>query len=146
MAVRRLWVLLLLVGVFSMHGVQYASAYPGASPAATITPHGTGGASAGGSSLGSAVVADDAHATGGTAELAAAETMSMPEGPRHSVANHVLSLCLAVLLAGLVLLAAAFASRRVPAALTIDPDPRRLLSVHRLSRPPDLSSLCLLRI
>ena len=131
-----------------MHGVQYASADPGESPAAAITQHGTGGASAGGSSLGSAPVADDAHATGGTAELATAETRSMPEDPSHGVANHFLSLCLAVLLAGLVLLAAAFAFRRVPAALIAghDPRPRRLSAAFRLSRPPDLSALCLLRI
>lgn len=148
MASRRLWVLLLLAGVVSMHGVQVIFADPGGAPAAAATiEHGTGGGLAG-SLLPSASVADDAHMAGGTAELTAADAKSMPEGSGHGVASHVLSLCLAVILAGLALLAAASAVRRAPPAFLayLDLRPRRLAAHFRLPRPPDLSALCLLRI
>ena len=150
MRARRLWVLLLLAAVFSMHGTQYISAELGAGRSATATTeHGMGASSAGVSIADSGTAADDLRLAAATAQLAAVAGNPTPvDAPDHGGAGHFWSLCLAVLLAGLLVLGAAVVTRRVTAAVlrTRERDPRLAMRWLRPPRPPELSSLCLLRI
>lgn len=148
MSARRLWILLLLAAVFSMHGAQYVAADPAAGQGAMVSAQ--HGISAGGTGV---TISDSARggvelppATSGTAPTAAG--VSMPTVPAHDVAAHMFSLCVAVLLAGLVLLGAMTLVRRVTGYVGWDGGVRRRLRMgwFRLPRPPDLASLCLLRI
>lgn len=145
MPTRRLWVLLLLAAIFSMHGAQYVAADAGLRHAeVAVAQHGTGSLPAAGSLSGS--MAADERVQPADASLSA--TNMDGQSPSHDVAAHVRSLCLAILYAGLVLLAVAALLWRVTT-----PVPRGIaahLSLFtgwsRLPRPPDLSALCLLRI
>ena len=148
MPARRLWVLLLLAAVFSMHGAQYVAADPRAGQVAMVSAqHAMGGTDTGAPFIGSARAgAELPPAAVGTAPGAAGT--SVPSAPEHDVADHVLSLCVAVLLAGFVLLGAMAVVRRVTVEVAWDEGlrPRLPMGWFRLPRPPDLASLCLLRI
>jgi Family of unknown function (DUF6153) len=146
MPTRRLWVLVLLAAIFSMHGAQYIAADAGLRHAeVTVGQHGTGDPLAVGSLSGS-MAADD-HVQQADPSLSATAMAGQP-GPGHDVAAHVLSLCLAILYAGLVLLAAASLVGRVTAPVHSRGASHLSLFTgwSRLPRPPDLSALCLLRI
>ena len=146
MPTRRLWVLLLLAAIFSMHGAQYVVADAGVRHAAVaVAQHGSDDSLDVGSLSGSMVAGDQLQRSDpslGTKAMAGQPSQS------HGVAAHVWSLCLAILYAGLILLAAASLLARLAAPV------RRGLASHvslftgwsRLPRPPDLSALCLLRI
>ena len=146
MPTRRLWVLLLLAAIFSMHGAQYIAANAGLRHAeVAVAQHGTEDPRAAGSLSGS-MAADDPLKQAGPS--LGAKAMAGQPGPSHGVAAHVWSLCLGILYAVLVLLAAASLLGRVAASV-----PRGIASHlsmfrgwSRLPRPPDLSALCLLRI
>lgn len=150
MSARRLWILLLLAAVFSMHSTQYISSEPGAGRSTTATAeHGTGASSAGASIAGSGAAADDLRPAAATAQLAAVVGDPTPvDAPDHGGAGHFWSLCLAVLLAGILVLGGAVVTRRPAAAVlrTRERDPRLPMRWFRPPRQPELSSLCLLRI
>ena len=140
---RRLWILVLLAAVLSMHGLQYMSP-EGASEGRPTVGHALSATAAGPLVAGAAALGDDVAM--GTERVATAASRVMSgEVPDHLPA-HVWSLCLAVLLAGLALLAAA--SRRASPSAVHDLVRPVLVSVERSRalRPPDLASLCLLRI
>lgn len=150
MPVRRLWILLLLAGIFWMHGAQYVSTEPGLSPSAVaVADHGTSALS-GAASIHGLLLAVGALPPAVTANplLAVTGTPMPGDPPDHGVAGHAWSLCLAVLLAGLVALGGtAWARRVVPVVLRIDePGPRLPMGWFRPPRPHELSCLCLLRI
>ena len=146
MTMRRMCVLLLLAAIFSMHGAQYVAADAGLRHAeVAVAQHGTQDPLDAGSLSGS-MAADD-QLQQADPSLGATAMAGQP-GSSHGVAAHVWSLCLAILCAGLILLAAASLLGRVAA-----PVPRGIASHlslftgwSRLPRPPDLSALCLLRI
>ena len=146
MPTRRVWILLLLAAIFSMHGAQYVVAAAGIRHAeVAVAQHGTEDP-LDAVSLSRSMAADD-QLQQADPSLAATAMADQP-GPSHGVAAHVWSLCLAILYAGLILLAAAGLLGRVTA-----PVPRGIASHlslftgwSRLPRPPDLSALCLLRI
>ena len=138
----RLWTaLLVLVGVFVMHGAQCAAADGAAhsSPAthstvvAGIAPVGT-------------VLADSppaAHqATGSPAAVAA----DSPLSDSHQTAGHLWTVCLAVLAAALAVLLAVLLPHPVLTARLALTRARAQLRSLTPARPPDLSELCLLRI
>lgn len=145
----RLWILVLLAALFSMHGAQFVSAAPGAGHSATATAeHGTGASSAGASTADPGAAAGDLRTAAATVQLSAAGDPTPVDAPDRGGAGHFASLCLAVLLAGLVVLGVAVVARRVPATVlrTRERAPRLPIRWLRLPRPPELSSLCLLRI
>ena len=146
MPTRRLWVLLLLAAIFSMHGAQYIAADAGLRHAAVaVVQHGSEDPLDAVSLSGS--MAADEQLQQAAPSLAATAMADQP-GPGHGVAAHVWSLCLAILYGALILLAAGTLLRRVTAPVL------RGIASHlslftgwsRLPRPPDLSALCLLRI
>jgi hypothetical protein len=158
----RLWTaLLVLVGVFVVHGAQCAAAdgaghsSPAAHstvlaptgsllhdvPMAAIAVAGTGIAPVG------TALADSPPAThqavGSPATIAAADS---PTRDSHGTAGDLWTVCLAVLAAALaVLLAALLPHLRSVARLAL-PRVRARLRSPSPPRPPDLSALCLLRI
>lgn len=149
MPARRLWILLLLAAVFSMHGTQYISAEPGAGWSAPATAEHRMGASSGASVANLGTATDDLRPAASVVEPAPVAGNPTPIGaPDHGGAGHFWSLCLAVLLAGLAVLGAAVAARRVAAVVqhTKERGPRLTMRWLPLPRPPELSSLCLLRI
>ena len=146
MPTRRLCVLLLLAAIFSMHGAQYIAADAGLRHAvAAVAQHGAED-SLDAESLSGSMVTDE-QLQQADPPLRAAAMAGQPD-PRHGVAAHLWSLCLAIMYAGLILLAAASLIGRVAAPVL------RGVASHlslfkgwsRLPRPPDLSALCLLRI
>ena len=146
MPTRRLWVLLLLAAIFSMHGAQYIAANAGLRHAeVAVAQHGTEDPLDDGSLSGS-MAADD-QVQQADPSLAATAMAGQP-GPSHGAAAHVWSLCLAILYAGLILLAAAGLLGRVTAPVARGTASHLSLFTgwSRLPRPPDLSALCLLRI
>lgn len=146
MPTRRLWVLLLLAAIFSMHGAQYIAADAGVRhPAAAVAQHGTEGTLDDGSLSGS-MAADDQVQQADPSLSATA--MPGQTGPSHDVAAHVWSLCLAILYAGVVLLAVASLIGIVAAPVRrgVASQLSMFKGWSRLPRPPDLSALCLLRI
>lgn len=143
---RRLGVLVLLVAVLSMHGAQYVSAGVHAPPAATAG-HPFDVAVVAALPLAPVPLADDLEMTLVPELSAATSVVAARTMPGNSIPAHAWSLCLAVLLAGLVLLGAALGHHRTPGPA------RPSLSWLREAvpssvplRPPDLSVLCLLRI
>lgn len=141
---RRLWILVLLAAVLSMHGLQYMS--PAGTPEGRATVgHATIATAAGSLVAGAAALSDDV-ATGVERAGTIASRAISGEASTHGLPAHVWSLCLAVLLAGLTLLAAA--SRRADPSAVHEPVRRAFVPVDRsvALRPPDLASLCLLRI
>jgi hypothetical protein len=146
--IRRLWILLVLAAVFSMHGIGSVSAGPGSAPRPALTAQDGIGVSDGGST---SVQTSDAHRvqpTPASADNSMATGHEVPaDDPRHATAEHFLSVCLAVLLAGLTWLVAVAGVRRWVAAVRgMETRPRLDTGWFRPPRPPDLSSLCLLRI
>ena len=149
MAARRMCILLLLAAVFSMHSIASSSADPGAvqGPAATVD-HEMSPAPSGSQTL----------KTSGSSELASFESWANSSvavgdpaplnGPIHNVATHFVSVCLAVLLAGLGWLISRVQAPTVatPVMRFAAPRPRLDMGWFRPPRPPDLSALCLLRI
>ncbi|MGY1838668.1 MULTISPECIES: hypothetical protein [unclassified Modestobacter] len=148
----RLWtVLLVMAGVFAMHGLQCASAHDlghgtgvhaGAVPATGATgdghPVSTGGhAQAGHDPVGASMPA---------AGLTAPDVAGYESTPR-SPTGQLWTLCLAVLAVGTAALRVLLAHRLGSVAV---PVPARFLGRVRSwaapLRPPDLSALCLLRI
>ena len=149
MPTRRLWVLLLLAAIFSMHGAQYIAADAGLRHAeAAVAQHGAEDP-LDDESLSGSMVADE-QLQQADPPLGATAMAGQPgqSDSSHDVAAHLWSLCLAIMYAALVLLAAASLIGRVAAPV------RRGVASHlslftgwsRLPRPPDLSALCLLRI
>lgn len=143
---RRLWVLLLLAAIFSMHGAQYIAADAGLRHAeVAVAQHGVEDPLAAESPSGSMDAGGELQQV--TSSVEAGETAGQPS-PGHGVAAHLWSLCLGILYAGLVLLAAVSLIGIVAAPVL------RGVASHlslfggwaRLPRPPDLSALCLLRI
>jgi putative copper export protein len=135
--VRRTWIVVLLAAVFLMHGIPSMAAEQAAVPASHV---GTSTAEDGVDLLLVAAVSSADEGTGHDEEWADHGSTS------HSLASHAWNACLAVLLMGMALLAAA-AFRRLPS-----PRDRRVTSRVRGSvgwvrppRPPDLAALCLLR-
>ena len=149
MAARRMWILLLLAAVFSMHSIASSSADPGAVQGAAATAdHGMGSASSGSQTL----------KTSGSSELASSESWAdstvavgepvPPNVPAHDVSTHFVSVCLAVLLAGFGWLISRVRAPTVPTPVMrfAAPRPRLDMGWFRPPRPPDLAALCLLRI
>ncbi len=161
MTAARLWTaLLVLVGVFVMHGAQCTAAADDAghpSPAAhspVLAPTGTlmhGAAEAatvvaatGIAPIGT-VLADTAPAAHPASGSLAAGADSLPSDS-HGVAGHLWTVCLAVLAAALaVLLAVLLPHPGLLARLALSRVRARFKTLTP-ARPPDLSELCLLRI
>jgi hypothetical protein len=143
----RLWTaLLVLAGVFAVHGAQCTAADgghvathpPTASIVLTALAPGHAAEAAG-------VTAPTDPAPGAHIATTATAGDRRPDAP-HETADHLWTLCLAVLAAALAALLAALLPR--PARLT---GPALIHARARLRslappRPPDLSALCLLRI
>ena len=150
---QRGWVLLLLAAVFTMHGLQCAAADSGSGA------HGTIHAIAAAEpepvlhlvAPGAAMASADHLTASPLAAAVTAATVGIPLGGDHDStpqgAGHLWALCLAVLAAGLAVLLLALVRRSREMRL---PVPRRTSGSTwaRLSppRPPDLYSLCLMRI
>jgi hypothetical protein len=149
MSAQRVWALLLLASVFSMHGVQCVAA-------GVDSVHGmSGGAHASAELSAWEQVPDSAHAAeghlssgavAGPVVLAVAAGMSQEGLPLPGGAFG--AVCLAVLLTGVIALAAAALIGRAPASRirARAPSSLRHTGWSRIPRPPDLSTLCLLRI
>jgi hypothetical protein len=131
---RRGWVLLLLAAVFAMHGLHCAAAESSAPSGA----HGT-------------IHAVDHMTTPPLAAAVTAATAGVPLGVGHDStphgAGHLWALCLAVLAAGLAVLLLALVRRstaiRLPLLRRATGQAWEWLSPPQ---PPDLYSLCLMRI
>ena len=146
MPTRRLWVLVLLAAIFSMHGAQYVVADAGLRHAeVAVAQHGTEDSLDAGLLAGSMVAGDQLRQADPSPE---AKVMAGQPGPGHGVAAHVWSLCLAILYAGVVLLAVASLIGIVAAPVRrgVASQLSMFKGWSRLPRPPDLSALCLLRI
>ena len=134
----RLWVLLMPAAVFVMHGS------PSAGPPAASPPVGQRV----GADVGTTGPAHDVHGPLAVA-LGADEPAAPRDGtsaPGHDVSSHLWTACLAVLLAGVALVAAAVLRRRPVMAPTgaLARAPERGTR-WPLPRPPDLHVVCLLR-
>ena len=146
MSARRMWVLLLLAAVFSMHGVQCVAADVDAGHVMTGTAHALVAAPVQAPSVGVglAIASSVAH---GMAPGTAVVTASTGDGlPAHGAAFW--AVCLAIVLTGIVLLGVVALIRTPWARAVRARAPSRLWRAgwSRLPRPPDLSALCLLRI
>lgn len=150
MAGRRWAALLLLAAVFTMHGLQCTSvAVDGtahaAGPAHAAPLVRTGPAPAGDSTDPAVAAGPVDTMTPGPAALPAVVDGG-PDTSPHGTGDHLWTLCLAVLVAGLAVLLAVLALRRVSLA-------RHALRRPRIRGPgwvappraPDLFTLCLLR-
>lgn len=148
---RRGWALLLLAAVFTMHGLQCAAADSSAASSA----HGTGVHAASGAAPAPHQVDSSAatasHEGMSAPTLTAAAVAGSPLGAGHDSsphgAGHLWAVCLAVLAAGLAAMLVALVGRlpelRLPLLRPVTERPWGWLSPPR---PPDLHSLCLLRI
>lgn len=138
--VRRMWVVALLVAVFSMHGVPSVAA--AASPAfgAVATPHSVTAVARAPASSGMQSSAPEPVGTMASAQLQGHATPAHPS-------IHLWAACVAVLLAGMLLAGAAVLVRRLATRpeQRLAASPRWPSSWARPPRPPDLFSLCLLR-
>jgi len=157
----RLWTaLLVLVGVFVMHGAQCTAAADDAghpSPAAHSTVLAPTGTLMHGAAVAATVVAAtdiapivtvlaDTAPAAHPASGSPAAGVDSPPSDSHGVAGHLWTVCLAVLAAALaVLLAVLLPHPGLLARLALPRMRARLRSLSPL-RPPDLSELCLLRI
>ncbi|MGX5655170.1 DUF6153 family protein [Geodermatophilus nigrescens] len=138
---RLLWVLLVLGGVFLMHGVAFLIGQqhpPGGAPAAHAAP----GEARPVTALDPVTIPSMAGAPGTVVD----DALPGPgEAPDHDAAGHLWSLCLAVL--ATVLVCVVLGRDPAPTASRDGPQrPRGRLGGPALRRPPDLSVLCLLRI
>ncbi|MGY1834580.1 hypothetical protein ACI79P_05665 [Blastococcus sp. SYSU DS0510] len=163
MAARGWTALLLLAAVFAMHGLQCTTAgteHPaghGVAPVAAA-PAGllegglhTGPVSPGHEAHSSAHAGEHGSVQGAAAMVAAAPPVGLVAADHGSApagaGGHLWALCLAVLAAGLAVLLALL----LPRLLTLLPAAWARLRTHTSTglaplRPPDLHSLCLLRI
>ena len=142
---RRIWVVLLLAAVFSMHGLQCMAA-PEAGHASMGAAAGTSGTTAMGAAPGAETLVGHLVAAGRAAGAAALPTGNDLPG---SAAAGLWVVCLAVLFTGLGLVGAALMlllrSGLGPRSPTPHPQPVWRTGWARPPRPPDLFSLCLLR-
>ena len=147
---RKLWILLLLAGVLSMHGAQYVVTEPGVGGRASVrADHGIGHPSVASAAFSWDVSLSGPSVAARTEPVAAVAGIPTPgDAPDHGLADHAWSLCLAVLLAGLIALRATGRGRRLASLVRWAVDRGRGLPMgwFRPPRPPELSSLCLLRI
>lgn len=146
MPVQRTLVLVVLAALFTMHGLQSLGMPQAPTHAVGIAPQ---AATVEGETVTDSVGATWLQPVADSRPTLAATQDAMPgSGPGHGVAQHLWSLCLAVLLAGLSFLGALAAVRRLSATSGPAPGrrPRRVLACVGRLRPPDLASLCLLRI
>lgn len=154
MPVRRLWVLLVLAAVFSMHGLQCLAGNSAldhnAVPALAASSVGDASTTTHAAGVIAAAASPGTTAAHAALELAAAfspANLLVSHPPAHD--PHLLSaVCLAVLLTGLTILTAV-ALRRWVAVQFVRGSPsisRSLTGWPIQPRPPDLSALCLLRI
>jgi hypothetical protein len=154
----RLWtVLLVLAGVFAVHGLQCASSHAAGHAAgpAIGAPHAvafTAGIvdAPGGHLAVAGADAGTAHHPTAAPTPAGATAPASPTGhdsTSEQSAGHLWSLCLAVLVGGLAALLPLLASRpSAPAAPALRRALHRTRSWSAPLRPPDLAALCLLRI
>lgn len=149
MSARRMWALLLLAAVFSMHGVQCMAgdmdAGHGTAASAMTVVHGA--ASAEPVWPTSTIVGHQLSGVfPGGVSVAAMSGLQHDSPPMPGAAFG--AVCLAVVLTGVVLLGVAALVRRAPASIVRAraPSARWRTWWSRLPRPPDLSALCLLRI
>ena len=149
MSARRMWALLLLAAVFSMHGVQCMAADMdaghGTAASAMTVVHGA--ALAEPFWPASAVVGHQlSGVVPGGVSVAAMSGLPHENPPMPGAAFG--AVCLAVVLTGVVLLGVAALVRRAPVSIVRARAPSALWHTwwSRLPRPPDLSALCLLRI
>lgn len=144
MTARRLWVLLVLASVFSMHGVQCAVADLDAGhgmSASAQTPE-PPPAERPPVAMAMAVAAEVTPAMGpGVVHRATGDGL-----PSHDAS--LSAVCLAILLTGVALLGLVALIRQTwsTCVRARAPSPRRRAGWSQLVRPPDLSALCLLRI
>lgn len=147
---RKLWILLLLAGVLSMHGAQYVVTEPEVGGSASArADHEIGHPSAASDAFSSKSPLNGAPVAASTERVAAvAGIPTSGDAPDHGLAHHAWSLCLAVLLAGLIALRATGRGRRLTSSVRWAVDRGRGLPMgwFRPPRPPELASLCLLRI
>lgn len=148
MSARRMGVLLLLAAVFAMHGVQCM--------ATDVAGHGTTGSAHTPPALSAQVPDVDSALTAAPHLLPAAVSVQVatavvagisPDGfPPHGSA--LVAVCLAMVLTGVSALAAAALIGRASASSVRARAPSPVWHTwwSRISRPPDLSALCLLRI
>lgn len=144
MLARRMWVFALLAAVFCMHGVPSMGTAGGSTSSAhsatSVVPETAAPASAS---------AEVEHQT--ATSLAAATHLGSvgSSEPGHPTAAHLWATCLAVMLAGFVLLGAVVATllRGQNTGLPRAPAAHRWLSRARAgpARPPDFFALCVLR-
>ncbi|WP_147261954.1 DUF6153 family protein [Blastococcus sp. TF02A-26] len=149
---RRGWVLLLLAAVFAMHGLQCAAADSGTTTAAHGTVH-TSRADPDPAlhTAGLVMESADAMTAAAPAALAAGTAIGASLAAGHDSAphagGHLWAVCLAVLAAGLaamlLVLTRRIAEFRLPLTRRTPGGPWTWL---RPPRPPDLYSLCLMRI
>lgn len=145
MPARRWWIVVILAAVFTMHGVLLVPSSGGNDETGSAADQHAMAASDDSGPLAGLV---SAGGSGPSADIAAGSEKPMfTDDPGHGVGMHVWSLCLAIL-AGLALVGALVLTRRVAAALdgAVAPQPRGFGRWFRVPRPPDLASLCLLRI
>ena len=143
---RRLWILVILAGVVTLHGLQVISVDQGEPPGSISRSMDliSGLADGGGVT----------YAAPGSTEVqsVSASKASSPESDSplngHGVTQHAWTVCLAVLLAGTAVLGALPLGRKMAASIGSDRSVAPLWPVGacRLPRPPDLAELCLLRI
>ncbi|MCA0143817.1 DUF6153 family protein [Blastococcus sp. LR1] len=136
-----------MTAVFSMHGVGSVGADPNAATPVTVD-HGMGTPDGGATSVQTSAV-DDVQLKSSSVSSPVAASHEVPvDDPNHGAAEHFLAVCLAVLLAGLMWLIASVRPRRSVRAAVCGMGARSRLdmALFRPPRPPDLSSLCLLRI
>ena len=150
MPAQRVLVLLVLTALFTMHGIQsMGTGQPAGHATMGTVPQAMAAALDGDTLMGSAIGVTRLQPVAEPRPSLALTRNVMPgTAPGHGVAGHFWSLCLAVLLAGLTLVGALAAVRRVAAAGLPETVgwPRQLLARVGPLRPPDLASLCLLRI
>lgn len=148
MSARRMWALLLLAAVFSMHGVQ-CMATDVADHGMTEAGHVPSALSVQAAEIDSALAAAP-HLSPATMSaaltIAVAADLSPDGSPPHGSA--LMAVCLAVVLTGVSALAAATLIGRASASSVRAraPSPMWHTGWSRVPRPPDLSALCLLRI
>ncbi|TFV51790.1 MULTISPECIES: DUF6153 family protein [unclassified Blastococcus] len=151
---RRGWVLLLLAAVFAMHGLQCAAADSGTTTAAHGTVHTTPAKPdpvLHGAGLGPVLESTAAMTAAAPAAVVAGSAIGMSLAAGHDstphAAGHLWAVCLAVLAAGLAAMLLVLTGRLAEFRLLVT---RRTTGgswagLHP-PRPPDLYSLCLMRI
>ena len=149
MSTARMLALLALAAVFSMHGLQCVAGEPGDSHGDMALMQGPLSAGSDGGTMLMSSAVD--VITGNGAHVGATAVDGTPttgHTPFHN-AVHALAVCVAIMLSGFAVLGALLVVRR--SAHLTDRGPVRIRARSwwtstQLLRPPDLASLCLLRI